>query len=178
MAGAAHVSRPSDAAVAALLDALGVDSDSYNGFVAWCLAEELVAVLTDLVVHDPAHESGPLWNRPDGRKHFRRILHQQTGRSWRDDDEERLFDRVRMASVQHDRKPIRTDDLLRLLWTTPHVCARCGRRPPEIKLHVDHVFPASRGGSSQYDNLQFLCADCNLTKSNKLEQEDLWLRSV
>jgi 5-methylcytosine-specific restriction endonuclease McrA len=67
---------------------------------------------------------------------------------------------------------------LRLLWNTPHVCAKCGRRPPQIKLHVDHVFPASRGGSSKYDNLQFLCADCNLTKSTKLEQEALWLSSV
>jgi 5-methylcytosine-specific restriction endonuclease McrA len=43
---------------------------------------------------------------------------------------------------------------------------------------VDHVFPASRGGGSKFENLQFLCADCNLRKSNKLEQEDLWLNSV
>jgi catechol 2,3-dioxygenase-like lactoylglutathione lyase family enzyme len=93
-------------------------------------------------------------------------------------DEERLFERVHMASVDHHRKPIRAEDLLRLLWNTPHVCMRCGRRPPEIKLHVDHAFPASRAGSSKYANLQFLCADCNLTKSKKLEQEALWLRSV
>jgi HNH endonuclease len=164
--------------VSSLLEALGVDAPSYEDFVAWCLAEELVAVLAEHVANNSDHKAEPLWNRPDGLKRFRRILAQQTGRTWNEDDEQRLFDRVRMASMRHDRKPIRADDLLRLLWNTPHECAKCGRRPPEVKLHVDHIFPASRGGSSKYDNLQFLCADCNLAKSNKLEREALWLSCV
>jgi 5-methylcytosine-specific restriction endonuclease McrA len=164
--------------VSSLLEALGIDAASYEEFVAWCLAEELVAVLAERVASDPDHHAEPLWDRPDGLKRFRRTLTQQTGRSWSHDDEARLFDRIRMASIQHDRKPIRADDLLRLLWSTPHECAKCGGRPPDIKLHVDHVFPASRGGSSKYDNLQFLCATCNLAKSNKLEREALWLSSV
>lgn len=165
-------------AISSLLSALGIDPVSHQRFVAWALAEQLVAVLADAVASDPDHQVKPLWDRPDGGKRFRHIVRSATGRSWSAEDEERLYERVRLALIDHDRKPIRAEDLLRLLWNAPHVCVNCGRRPPDVKLHIDHVFPASRGGSSKYKNLQFLCAECNLRKSNKLEQEDLWLSSV
>lgn len=167
-----------DAAVGNLLDALGIDPQSYQRFVAWALAEQLVVALTDAVGTDPDHQARPLWDRPDGGKRFRQLLRGLTGRNWSADDEGRLFDRVRLAMTDHERKPIAAEDLLRLLWNLPHICTRCGRKPPEVKLHIDHIFPASRGGTSKFDNLQFLCAKCNLSKSNKLEQEDLWLDSV
>ena len=31
---------------------------------------------------------------------------------------------------------------------------------------VDHVVPVSKGGKSNLDNLQAVCAGCNLTKGN------------
>jgi len=164
--------------VEGLLEALGIDPVSYQRFVAWALAEQLLVVLTTVIRSDPDHIACPLWDRPDGGKRFRHILRTTTRRDWSVEDEERLFDRVRLALVEHNRLPVGAEDLLRLLWNTPHVCAYCGKAPPEITLHVDHVFPASRGGSSKFDNLQFLCATCNLKKSNKLEQGDLWLNSV
>lgn len=167
-----------NAAIDGLLDALGIDAASYRRFVAAALAEQLVSVLADVVTDDSDHQDKALWDRPDGRKRFRRLLTETTGRSWSSEDEERLFERVQLALGDHERKPIRTEDLLRLLWNLPHVCVKCGKRPPEVKLHVDHVFPASRGGSSKYENLQFLCAECNLRKSNRIEVEDLWLSSV
>lgn len=165
-------------AVDGLLDALGLDPQSYQRFVAWALAEQLVSVLTQAVSHDPDHRQKPLWDRPDGAKRFRRLVRETTGRGWSVEDEERLYERVRLALTAHDREPVVAENYLRLLWNKPHVCARCDRRPPQVKLHVDHVFPASRGGSSRFENLQFLCAACNLRKSNKLEQEELWLNSA
>jgi 5-methylcytosine-specific restriction endonuclease McrA len=48
-------------------------------------------------------------------------------------------------------------------------CKVCGRSPatdPEIILHVDHIIPWDKGGESVFDNLQSLCSDCNLGKSN------------
>lgn len=167
-----------NSAVEGLLNALGIDAASYQRFVAWALAEQLVSVLAEAVAADPDHGRKALWDRPDGRKRFRRILRETTDRSWSNEDEERLFNRVHLALTDHDRRPVRTEDLLRLLWNSPHVCVKCGRQPPEVKLHVDHVFPASRGGSSKFENLQFLCAECNLRKSDKIEVEDLWLNSV
>lgn len=42
-------------------------------------------------------------------------------------------------------------------------CQACGRRPPEVVLHVDHVLPRYKypGLSLSLKNLQVLCAECN-----------------
>ena len=45
----------------------------------------------------------------------------------------------------------------------------------DVILHVDHIVPASRGGTSTRPNLQFLCAEHNLRKSNKREVSGPWL---
>ncbi len=46
-------------------------------------------------------------------------------------------------------------------------CALCGATKDQTTLHVDHIFPRSRGGKNTLDNLQVLCADCNEAKSNR-----------
>ena len=46
-------------------------------------------------------------------------------------------------------------------------CRYCGARAPEVRLHVDHVTPVSRGGTNDDDNLVAACADCNLGKGIK-----------
>ena len=33
--------------------------------------------------------------------------------------------------------------------------------------HIDHIFPISRSGTNERNNLVFVCAPCNLNKSNK-----------
>jgi 5-methylcytosine-specific restriction endonuclease McrA len=43
-------------------------------------------------------------------------------------------------------------------------CARCREVRP---LTVDHVVPVSKGGSSNIDNIQPLCLQCNSWKSTK-----------
>lgn len=43
-------------------------------------------------------------------------------------------------------------------------CKYCGRKPPEVRLHVDHVVPWSKGGSNHIDNLCAACDVCNLGK--------------
>ncbi|MBO6229257.1 MAG: HNH endonuclease [Ruminiclostridium sp.] len=48
-------------------------------------------------------------------------------------------------------------------------CCICGRSPattPGLELHIDHIKPWSKGGETVIDNLQTLCSDCNLGKSN------------
>lgn len=48
-------------------------------------------------------------------------------------------------------------------------CELCGRAPPEVVLHVDHIIPKSKAPELRYEikNLQVLCGDCNLGKSNR-----------
>ncbi|ORU98083.1 HNH endonuclease, partial [Mycolicibacterium canariasense] len=46
-----------------------------------------------------------------------------------------------------------------------HTCRYCGRRAPEVQLHVDHVVPTTLGGTDDPTNLVAACADCNSGKS-------------
>jgi hypothetical protein len=49
-------------------------------------------------------------------------------------------------------------------------CTVCGASPAKnggkTILHVDHVKPWSKGGETVLENLQLLCSDCNLGKSD------------
>jgi DNA-directed RNA polymerase subunit RPC12/RpoP len=45
-------------------------------------------------------------------------------------------------------------------------CQYCGRKPPQVILHADHIIPKSKQGRSTIDNLVTSCLDCNLGKSN------------
>jgi hypothetical protein len=64
---------------------------------------------------------------------------------------------------------------LRLRWTILQrdnfSCRKCGRSPANdqsIILHVDHIIPWSKDGETVIDNLETLCEQCNLGKSNLL----------
>jgi hypothetical protein len=50
-------------------------------------------------------------------------------------------------------------------------CTYCGSA--DQPLHCDHVVPASRGGSSEPDNLTTACKPCNLSKHDRTPEE--WL---
>lgn len=46
-------------------------------------------------------------------------------------------------------------------------CQYCGKRSPDVVLHVDHIRPVSDGGSSDLMNLITSCQECNLGKGCK-----------
>jgi hypothetical protein len=48
-------------------------------------------------------------------------------------------------------------------------CKKCGRKPPEVEVHVDHIDPLVKYGTNDRKNLQVLCVDCNLGKGGNLE---------
>lgn len=54
-------------------------------------------------------------------------------------------------------------------------CMMCGRSPKihKIVIHVDHIKPRSKYPllSLEFNNLQLLCEDCNLGKSNKYDTD-------
>jgi len=50
-------------------------------------------------------------------------------------------------------------------------CVYCGRRSPDVELHVDHVTPLARGGNHDEGNLVAACVDCNLGKATSLVEE-------
>jgi len=54
-------------------------------------------------------------------------------------------------------------------------CMMCGRSPKAhgVVIHVDHIKPRSRYPSLSlcFDNLQLLCEDCNIGKSNRYKTD-------
>ena len=45
-------------------------------------------------------------------------------------------------------------------------CKYCGANGEKVTLHVDHVFPESKGGKDNPSNLVTACSDCNFGKSD------------
>ena len=154
-----------------LLTALGIDPPSFLTFVEWALSQQLVASLAAT----ESLRTPEFFARRDALRAFRDVLRARTGRAWSELDLERLFNAVKRLLGHHQREPLAYGDYLKLLWTVPHACAKCGREPPDVTLHVDHIVPVVLGGRSKRDNIQFLCQRCNLTKAAKVEGGQPWL---
>lgn len=57
-------------------------------------------------------------------------------------------------------------------------CRSCGRTEDDynadgsrLRFQLDHIKPIAKGGLTRVDNLQWLCQDCNSSKSDVTEQE-------
>lgn len=46
-------------------------------------------------------------------------------------------------------------------------CSHCGVHGSMSYMEADHVIPYSKGGKTEYSNLQILCRPCNRSKSNR-----------
>ncbi len=62
-----------------------------------------------------------------------------------------------------------------ILERNGYTCQHCGAGPGDpdpfdpkrkLRLHIDHIFPKSQGGSDEKDNLRVLCSACNQGRSN------------
>ena len=60
---------------------------------------------------------------------------------------------------------------LHILERDAHTCAYCGAEANT----VDHIIPASMGGSADPSNLLAACAKCNGAKSNKVHHRTNWI---
>lgn len=153
-----------------LLSALGLHAGSFEDLIEWVLCEHLALSLAN----EPQIPD-TLFTLPDALKQFRNYLRKRTRRTWSKHDLNALFERVKAERTKHFREPTFYEEYLKLLWQVPLECAYCKRKPPEVRLHVDHIVPVSKGGSSRRSNLQFLCQQCNLKKSNKRKAGERWL---
>jgi 5-methylcytosine-specific restriction endonuclease McrA len=52
-----------------------------------------------------------------------------------------------------------------------YTCQYCGAQPGPTELTIDHVFPKSRGGASNWQNILLACVECNAKKANRTPAE-------
>lgn len=81
-------------------------------------------------------------------------------------------ERNRLKYKQSETRTIPVSVRLKVLSRDNFCCVFCGRSPATdfgVKLHLDHIKPFSQGGKSTEENLQTLCQDCNLGKSDKTD---------
>ena len=50
-------------------------------------------------------------------------------------------------------------------------CKYCNLHIKTYGYHVDHIIPLSKGGLHDLDNLQLICAECNLKKGYSIEED-------
>jgi 5-methylcytosine-specific restriction endonuclease McrA len=75
------------------------------------------------------------------------------------------FSHQKFCSRKCIRKP-HAQRRFRILKRDKFTCQYCGRKAPFVTLHVDHIIPSSKGGTSEDQNLTTACQDCNLGKSD------------
>lgn len=94
-------------------------------------------------------------------RHKRNVPHQLPSGRWAveikcEDGEVRRF-------TTHAARPLRRPVSLRfdVLARDEYTCRYCGRKAPDVVLHVDHIVPVARGGTNEPANLVTACRDCN-----------------
>lgn len=78
----------------------------------------------------------------------------------------------RRAKVRNAEGYFSKSDIENIQISQGHKCAFCGCGTLK-SFHVDHKLPISRGGTNWPDNIQILCAPCNLKKGAKTNEEFL-----
>lgn len=58
-------------------------------------------------------------------------------------------------------------DIRVILKAQSHRCVYCRADLRKVKRHLDHIMPIALGGTDGRENLQYLCAPCNLSKGAK-----------
>ena len=73
------------------------------------------------------------------------------------------------STKRRTRREISDRQRFRILLRDGFRCKACGASPliqSGIELHVDHIFPWSKGGETTDNNLESKCKQCNLGKGN------------
>jgi 5-methylcytosine-specific restriction endonuclease McrA len=73
-------------------------------------------------------------------------------------------------------KKLSPDTINKLIEDSGNICFWCDCDIPKGELHIDHIYPVSKGGKNDIFNLVVSCRTCNLRKKDK--DPELWLDEV
>jgi 5-methylcytosine-specific restriction endonuclease McrA len=94
------------------------------------------------------------------------VTRAESHKNWvaRNRDRSNFYSKTRKARVRGAAGTHTYDQWEELKAKYKHMCLRCRRREPDIKLTQDHIVPISKGGGNDISNIQPLCLDCNMLK--------------
>lgn len=74
----------------------------------------------------------------------------------------------RETSADEERRKLTSELRYKVLKRDGHRCRSCGAGPENgAVLQIDHITAISKGGLTEYTNLQTLCSCCNLGKRDR-----------
>lgn len=83
----------------------------------------------------------------------------------------KITERQLLGTTTTPFRPSRAALPLKVRWDVlkrdDYVCVKCGGRPPDVELEVDHIVPVSCGGTNDLTNLRTLCRRCNQGKKDR-----------
>jgi len=86
------------------------------------------------------------------------------------------YENRRRAWERNTESRATTEQINQLIKDSDNICFWCDREIPNGKMHLDHIYPLSRGGKDEINNLVVSCEYCNKRKANKPPEE--WLNEV
>lgn len=72
-----------------------------------------------------------------------------------------------MKQGRPQRKPISKSLRFDIFTRDHYTCQYCGRRAPQVTLHIEHMVSVVDGGSNHPSNLVAACTDCNYGKGSR-----------
>lgn len=73
----------------------------------------------------------------------------------------------RSTSISSRGRSLPPERKWKILHRDNYTCQYCGRKPPEVQLHVDHKISIHNNGSNDDSNLTTSCSECNLGKGKQ-----------
>jgi len=147
-----------------LIKMLGYDKDTFLNILKSILMEEVL----DRITPDPI-TIDELKKKENHLKILKDRCYKLTNKNWDVKTVEILWERVRKLDSKYKRTNIPFSKKLQFLANNKNKCEICGKSPPEVKLHIDHIYAASRGGPNEFWNFRLLCDKHNKEKSNHLD---------
>ena len=72
------------------------------------------------------------------------------------------------TEIRRISRNIPRSTILRVVRRDNSTCQICGKHLLDNEIEFDHIIPYSKGGSTEENNIQVTCLDCNRRKSSKI----------
>jgi hypothetical protein len=155
--------------ISILTQQLRLDNALVYKEIYWALGEERIDRVT------PSADQYLEWKRSaDGLIQFWASANERLGCQLSQAEIHDIWHCIDLTLRTHQRRPFSFQDYLMIAIHSDQSCQICGKRPPEVRLEIDHILPSSRGGTELPFNLRFLCEQHNRSRGNRFHWADIW----